>query len=80
MPPQLALVRLLRHVTEDGLWEVDRTLPLGRVYVVDLTTRQVGSFWSVVARRAHDKELVRSQDGTWFPVELLSIDEGLGQA
>lgn len=66
---------LIKRKTDDGLFEIQDDVPLGREYLVNLDTRisgdgintETGEFWR--------REIIFMVDGEWFPTEMLDIRE-----
>ncbi len=72
---QLAAVRLVRAATADGQLRVCPSVPLGKVYIVDLATVH----WHA-SQRGGAREIVQCADGLWIATELLSLHTGEGTA
>lgn len=68
---QLATLRLVCRETSDGSCVIHPSVPLGKIYAVDLADTAIDQMVGVdgVSR---PRQLVRCVDGSWMPTELLS--------
>lgn len=65
--------RLIALATADGMIEFEDGVPLGRIYRVDLQTRQPVTLYNLDRRCSHRKEMVRAENGYWLPIECLKV-------
>lgn len=49
-------------------------IPLGRIYEVDLNTKAIMTYFNYMKEVSHEKEMIQTSDGRWFPTELLRIN------
>lgn len=76
---RLAQGTLIKRSTNDGLFEIEDVIPIGKAYIVDLDTKRDDWFFNTVKRRHHSKTMVdvkEDENDEWasFPLELLRID------
>jgi hypothetical protein len=81
--PCNTLARLRRRSTDDGLVEMRDEIPIGKLFVLDMNSRQMVLGFNVPQQRAHKKEWVYGyghkdgpEAGGWLCLELLEV---LGQ-
>jgi hypothetical protein len=67
--------RLINHCTDDGLMEFRDDIPLGKVYLVDLSTRRILEGFNFVKGMCWQREMVEVVGGGWLPTELLTWPE-----
>jgi len=66
--------RVKKRITADGLMHFKDHVPLGRVYRVDIDSREIRDFHSTDHGVLHQKDTVRDADtGALLPVELLEL-------
>jgi hypothetical protein len=71
---RLAIAKLKKHKTEDGLCEVFSTIPIGKEYKIDMDSIQEQKMWNVTHNVQHTKEIVWDRSGNnWLPTELLEM-------
>ena len=64
--------KLIKRKTDDGLMEIEDHIPLGKIYEVDLSSRQPVKGKNIEKSVFWEREMILS-DGEWFPTELLEI-------
>lgn len=71
----MARAVLVAKCTSDGLIEVRDEVPLGKIYDVDLSTRQYQHGIHLPSRYRWSREMVKTTStNEWLPVELLQIE------
>jgi len=67
--------RLVKRKTDDGLMEMSEGAPLGKEYLVDLSTRAMKKGYNYIHDKSWQREMIRDVAGGWLPTELLEVDE-----
>ncbi len=70
----IARATLIKLKTDDGFVEMHDDVPLGRVYLVELTTRRMRRGMHLPTRSTWQREMVEDVEGGWLPTELLRIE------
>ncbi len=65
---------LCKRITSDGLVEVEDHVQIGKVYRVNLATRRMANGRNFIEHVTWRREIINDVNGTWFPTELLQID------
>jgi hypothetical protein len=70
----LTRARLIKRVTDDGMFKVFEDVPIGREYVIDLDSLRSARFYNINKEQFHTKDIVNTQEGGFLPMELLEIE------
>jgi len=71
----VTLARLVKKVTDDGLYEFKDDVALGQIYDVDVVHAQRFSLFNTEKQRLHEKVLVKDLDRPgWLPLECLEFE------
>lgn len=66
--------RLIKLKTDDGLVESVDGVPLGREYLIDLSTRRRQQMYNIDVHRCHEKDIVDEYpSGRWLVLDMLEI-------
>jgi hypothetical protein len=69
----LIKARLAKLRTDDGLVEFRDGVELGKLYVVDLDSKERHWMRNFDFNVRHEKDIIRTQDGKWLPFECLEL-------
>jgi len=70
----IVTAKLIKRKTNDGLMEVQDSVPTGRIYKVNLKTKKMQKGMNLDTGKIWDREMV-IVEGQWFPTELLEIED-----
>lgn len=70
----LVTAKLIKRKTDDEMMEIGDNVSLGKIYKVDLSTKQMVKGYNWEKGKIWEREMIRA-DGDWFPTELLEIEE-----
>ncbi len=65
--------RLIKHRSENGFFEINSDVPLGKEYIVVVESRKVWKLWNLPTSTLFEAEVIWTMDGTWLPTEVLDI-------
>lgn len=79
-PATFATATLVKHATADGLCTVRQSVPLGKIYRVDLGSVREARLFNIDRQCFHVKSVINAVDTdgrslAWFALELLRIEE-----
>ena len=63
--------RLIKLATDDKLMEMNESIELGKIFLVDLNTKHEVTLHNTEYDKEHTKEVVLCVDGGWLPTEIL---------
>lgn len=66
---------LVKRKTDDGLWEVNDDVPIGKEYLVNPNWIRKITAYNLLKRVYHKRDMILCDNDEWFPVELLKIEE-----
>lgn len=69
----LIQAHLVKKATADGLVEFEDDVELGRVYLVELDSRQQVDLLNDETGEPHTKEIIFTNEGAWLPLECLRL-------
>ena len=67
------MAKLIKRRTDDGLFEIEDHISLGKEYRIDLDTLQIGTGVNSEKEVWWEREIVFMNDTEWFPTELLDF-------
>jgi len=67
--------KLIKRCTDDGLFEIEEDVPVGKEYLVDLDTMQMAQGHNYVKKVNWYKLIIFDVFGGWLPRELLQMSE-----
>lgn len=70
---RLVKAKLIKRKTDDGLFEIEDYVQLGKEYMVDVDSLFRGTGVHVPTGTVWEREVVFMENGEWFPLELLEI-------
>ena len=76
--PIIIRARLVKLASADGLVEFEDGTPIGKIYIIDLATKERQRMKNIKHGAVHEKDVVREYclDGSlggWLPLECLEL-------
>jgi uncharacterized protein YajQ (UPF0234 family) len=67
--------KLIKRKTDDEMMEFEDDIPLGKIYKVDLETKQKIQGLNIITNNIWEREMIMDITGSFLPTELLEIGE-----
>lgn len=65
---------LIKRKTNDGFWEVEDNVPIGKEYMVDRKSIKVVKAYNIPSNVFHKAMVIKCSEGVLFPLELLKLE------
>jgi len=62
---------LIKKRTDDGLMEVFENVEVGKKYLIDPSSEMMMRGFNIDKKVSWSRKMVKLEDGTWYPSELL---------
>lgn len=73
---KIIIARLVKSKTDDGLWEMQDHIELGKAYFVDVDSIQVIKAFHKEKKIFHERKMILDIEvGKWIPLEFLDLNE-----
>lgn len=74
---RLVIGKLIKRVSDDGFFEIEDHIPIGKEYLVDIDSIRKGKGFNIPKKMVWEKEIIDVVDESkmaWMPTEMLEIE------